>query len=414
MGEEGRQAEGQWQEGETVIYKRGCNSKGPNETCSKCGERGACGVYWYKFMWQGKLVRESTKQGNDKIARQMESAHRTSLAKGEVGIRERKIIPTLTEFCAGRLEPWAKATFEKSCVKNWFWYRTGIRALTKYKPLAGMPLDKITGELACEFAAHRLREGMEVSTANNSLRVLRRILNLAVEWGVLDTTPKIKILPGESRRERVISQDEEARYLAAVTEPLASIASILADTGMRPEECFRLCWDNVTWVNGRNGVLLVTRGKTASARRVIPMTPRVRLVLELRWEAAGKPQEGWVWPAGTRSGHVEPSSLRKHHAKAFETMAEEAAKRNEKPPRPFVLYSLRHTFLTRLGQSGCDVWTLARIAGHASITISSRYVHPSEDAVLDAISRLGGHRIGHSENAPAQLPVAKNATSAVQ
>ena len=35
-------------------------------------------VYWYKFMWQGKLVRESTKQGNDKVARQMErrTAHR--------------------------------------------------------------------------------------------------------------------------------------------------------------------------------------------------------------------------------------------------------------------------------------------------------------------------------------------------
>ena len=27
-------------------------------------------VYWYKFMWQGKVVRESTKQGNDKVARQ--------------------------------------------------------------------------------------------------------------------------------------------------------------------------------------------------------------------------------------------------------------------------------------------------------------------------------------------------------
>jgi integrase len=371
-------------------------------------------VYWYKFMWLGVLIRESTKQGNDKVARQMEAAHRTSLAKGEVGIRERKIIPTLAEFCAGRIEPWAKATFEKSCLKNWLWYRTGMRALTNYKPLAGMPLDKITGELACEFAAHRLQDGMEVSTANNSLRVLRRILNLAVEWGVLGGTPKIKILPGESRRERVISPDEEARYLAAVTEPLASIACILADTGMRPEECFRLCWDNVTWVNGRNGALLVTRGKTASARRVIPMTTRVRAVLESRWEAAGRPLEGFVWTAGTRSGHVEPSSLRKHHARAFETMAEEAAKRNENPTRPFVLYSLRHTFLTRLGQSGCDVWTLARIAGHASIAVSSRYVHPSEDAVLDAISRLGGHRIGHNEIAPARLPVAKNAINAVQ
>jgi integrase len=185
------------------------------------------------------------------------------------------------------------------------------------------------------------------------------------------------------------------RYLAAAPEPLASIATVLADTGLRPEECFRLRWEDVTWLNDRNGALLVTHGKTTAARRVIPMTLRVRSVLESRWNGAGKPEEGWVWPATTRSGHVEPSSLRKQHARAFKTIAEEASKRNERPVRPFVLYSLRHTFLTRLGQSGCDAWTLARIAGHASITVSARYVHPSEDAVLYAMSRLGGHKIGH-------------------
>jgi site-specific recombinase XerD len=53
-----------------------------------------------------------------------------------------------------------------------------------------------------------------------------------------------------------------------------------------------------------------------------------------------------------------------------------------------VLYSFRHTFLTGLGENGCDVWTLARIAGHSSISMSSRYVHPSGEAVLAAISRL--------------------------
>lgn len=390
-----------------MIYKRGCNKKGPDGTCSKCGERGTCGVYWYKFMWQGKLIRESTKQGNDKVARQIESAHRTALAKGEVGIRERKAAPSLSDFCIKRVQPWAKATFEKSCHKNWLWYRTGMRALAGYKPLAGKPIDEISGELASEFAAYRLHEGMEVSTANNSLRVLRRILNLALEWGVLETVPKIRTLPGEARRERVITPEEEAKYLAAAPESLTSIATVLADTGMRPEECFRLRWDDVTWVNGRNGVLLVTHGKTAAARRVIPMTPRVRAVLETRWKAAGELQEGWVWPAPTRSGHVEPSSLRKQHARTFRTLAQEARKRNEKPVRPFVLYSLRHTFLTRLGQSGCDVWTLARIAGHSTINISARYVHPSEDAVLNAISRLDGHKIGHSQNQPAQLPLRK-------
>jgi hypothetical protein len=128
------------------------------------------------------------------------------------------------------------------------------------------------------------------------------------------------------------------------------------------------------------------------------MTPRVRNVLETRWEDAGKPAEGWVWVAPTRSGHVESSSLKKQHARAFTTLVNEAAKNNEKPIRPFVLYSLRHTFLTRLGESGCDAWTLARIAGHSNISMSSRYVHPSEDAVLTAMARLGGHKFGHSGN----------------
>jgi len=64
--------------------------------------------------------------------------------------------------------------------------------------------------------------------------------------------------------------------------------------------------------------------------------------------------------------------------------------------RPFCVYSIRHTFLTRLGESGCDVWTLAGVAGHANITMSQRYVHPSEDAVLNALSRLSGHNSEHS------------------
>jgi len=130
----------------------------------------------------------------------------------------------------------------------------------------------------------------------------------------------------------------------------------------------------------------VTHGKTKAARRLLPMTPRVRQILETRWNAHGRPSEGYVWPAPTKTGHIEPSSLKKQHSKALRLSK----------VRPFVLYSLRRTFLTRLGQSGCDVWTLARIAGHSSIAISARYVHPSEDAVLEAMARLSGHNSGHS------------------
>jgi integrase len=347
-------------------------------------KRGKKGTYWYRFMWQGKLVRESTKQTNDKVARQMESAHRTSLAKGEVGLRDRKPAPILSEFCERRVAPWAESA---TCRKTWVdYYRPGLRNIQAYKPLASLPLDHITSENVADFAAWRLSQGLQVSSVNSSLQVLRRVLRLAVEWGVLERTLTIKLLPGERRREHVVGQDEEARYLAATSEPLASVAIALADTGMRPDECFRLRWEAITWAHGRNGTFLITHGKTAAARRVLPMTPRVREMLWARWEAAGKPLEGWIWPAPTRSGHIESSSLKKQHKKALRLSA----------VRAFVLYSLRHTFLTRLGESGCDAWTLARIAGHSSVSISSRYVHPSEDAVFRAVDKLGGHKFGHT------------------
>ncbi len=370
----------------------------------KTGERVKAAIYWYKFMWHGKLVRESTKQTNDKLARQMESAHRTALAKGQVGIRERKPVPTLEPFLADRLLPWAQSTFAASRPKTWKWYRNESSVLLAHKPLADAPLDAITGELASEFAASRLRQGKQVATVNSSLRVLRRVLNLAVEWGVIATAPKLKVLPGERRRERVVSPEEEARYLTVASEPLASIATVLADTGIRPEESFRLRWEHVTWLNGRNGALLVTHGKTNAARRVIPMTPRVRTVLEARWNDAARPEEGWVWPARTRSGHAEPNSIYGQHLKALQASG----------VRPFVLYSLRHTFLTRLGESGCDAWTLARIAGHSSVAVSARYVHPSEDAVLAAISRLGGQRIGQSQELQFSARAGKLLTSNVE
>jgi integrase len=284
------------------------------------------------------------------------------------------------------------------CVLTPKLYRVGLRAIKGYKPLADSPLREITSETLADFAAHRQIGGLQVSTINSSLRVVRRVLRLAVEWGAAESSPKVKLLPGERHRERVVAQEEEAKYLSVAPEPVASIAAVLCDTGLRPEECFRLRWEAITWANGRHGTLLVTHGKTGAARRVLPMTPRVRGILETRWEASGKPVEGWVWAAPTRSGHVESSSLKKQHARAFETLKEEAAKNNERAIRPFVLYSLRHTFLTRLGESGCDAWTLARIAGHSSVSMSSRYVHPSEEAVLTAMARLGGHKIGHSDN----------------
>ena len=158
---------------------------------------------------------------------------------------------------------------------------------------------------------------------------------------------------------------------------------MLVDTGLRPEECFKLRSEHLSFAQG---TLRVLAGKTKAARRTLPLTHRVHRLLEMRWEDQGKPESGWLWPAPTKSEHAEHDSIKGQHKKALAKSKVE----------PFVVYSFRHTFLTRLGASGCDAWTLARIAGHSSVAISARYVHPSEDSVLAAVERLGGHKFGHN------------------
>src|SRR5438874_146534 len=98
-------------------------------------------IYWYKFQWASQLIRESTKQGNDKVARQMEAAHRTSLARGEVGLRDKKRVPTLREFATGFLA-WAESTFAAK-KKTWLYYRNGVRRLLEHKPIESAKLNEL-------------------------------------------------------------------------------------------------------------------------------------------------------------------------------------------------------------------------------------------------------------------------------
>lgn len=80
----------------------------------------------------------------------------------------------------------------------------------------------------------------------------------------------------------------------------------------------------------------------------------------MRHEEQGKPKEGWVFPAPTKSGRLD--SLKSQHAKALK----------DSKVKAFVLYSLRHTMLTRLGEAGADAFAIQKIAGHSSIVVLQR------------------------------------------
>ena len=83
-------------------------------------------------MWKGEWIEKSTYQGNAKVARQMEAAHRTALAKGELGIVERQPAPTLKKFAEDSFLPYIASTFSKK-IKTKEYYEYGVKCLLGFE-----------------------------------------------------------------------------------------------------------------------------------------------------------------------------------------------------------------------------------------------------------------------------------------
>lgn len=179
---------------------------------------------------------------------------------------------------------------------------------------------------------------------------------------------------------------------------------------MRPGEVFALRWENILLTRGK-ALLQIVQGKTNAARRMLSMLPFARVVLKSRFLEQGKPREGWVFPSGSASGHLERDTAKNAHQRALA-----AIKESGHALKPFPPYVLRHTALTRLGENGCDIFTLKSIAGHTNITMTQRYVHPQAEAIERAFNNLaksGRHKIGHSGKKPAPKLSRKTPISAV-
>jgi integrase len=326
-------------------------------------------IYWYKFMWNGEMVRESTRQTNQNTARQMEGAHRVSLAKGEVGIREKKSAPILRDFLKDDFLPFAETKHAAKALTLRY-YKQGSAMLTKTTALAGLRLDELTDQHAQDFVRHH--SALSPSGINRGLRTLRRALNLAYQWGRLEKPVKITLAKGEKQRDRVLTEDESEEYLKASPQPWRDCATIILEEGFRPGEVFALRWPHVLMNDDGTGLIQVVEGKSKAARRVLPMTPRVHALLHARYEAARRPDDGWIFPSDSKTGHLSDNATKDQHKKALEGSGVAS----------FVPYVLRHTALTRLGEKAHgDVFVLARIAGHSSITVTQRYVHPQADAI---------------------------------
>jgi integrase len=361
-------------------------------------KRGA--VYWYKFRWTLKLlegirehylIRKSARTANLKRAREVEEEHRRALRLGLVHPAEpwpkprahSPQVPTLREFT----KQFLAFTDVHTKVGTAKFYRDALIRVHRFSPLADVLLSDVTGESVSKYAQWRKSTSPEESvlTINGELRTLRRMLNVAHEWGVISQAPAIHELPGGKGRERVISFAEEAAYLSQASRTLRDATILAADTGLRPNsELFLLEWSNIRLEERQDaplGFIHVPDGKTDAATRNIPLTPRAREALLLRKQLCVASK--YVFPGPGKSGHL--TTIQHAHERTI----------HDAGLQPFEFYCWRHTFGTRCAESGMDKFTLARLMGHSSPRVAERYyIHITEPHVMTGFERFLNYHAG--------------------
>lgn len=104
-----------------------------------------------------------------------------------------------------------------------------------------------------------------------------------------------------------------------------------------------------------------------------------------------RPPADWLFPGGTKDGHVSKESARSVFRKAVSAAG---------IARDVVPHSLRHSFATHLIDTGTDVTVVKALLGHRSLRATEIYTHSSVAQIartkspLDLLGTSDGQVLG--------------------
>jgi integrase len=341
--------------------------------------------YWFEFIRNGKRYRRPTGVKNQRVAADIEAAFKTALAKGDVGITERKPIPAFRAAMVDFLR-WSE---EEHSAHQATHRRYEVSSVALLRHFRDAPLDKVTPEdverfktaRSAECKTVRARDGkrrsiskrLRPATVNRELACLKALFNFAIKSDVILKNPvsRVKFLAENNQQTRVLSYTEQQSYLNSASPLLRDVATLILETGMRPEEVYTIRPENVDLVRGW---LQIPHGKTAAARRRINLTASAKDVLRRRTNGLMTP---YLFACESDTARPVPKVNSAH---------DRAVKASGIPPTR--LYDLRHTWATRAAMSGIDLVTLAAMLGHSRIQMVLRYAHPTQEHQTKAMEKL--------------------------
>jgi len=333
-------------------------------------------VWWMYFTYRGKFIRKSTGTGNTKRAEKIHSKVVTEIEEGRWFDRlpGEKITfkEMMDKYMAEHSEP-KKASAERD--------RSSLTHLLPY--FKGYIISGITPSLINKYKTRRRGEEASPSTVNRELALMKHAFSLAIkEWEWVRENPvrKVSMEKEGASRDRWLTREEEEKLLTPSPVWLKEIIIFAIETGCRRGEILTLEWKDVDLFKRT----VIVFGEKTGERRVIPLTQKTFELLKARERARAnvRPLKGdfvFTYPAGRK---VNIHTLRT----AFEAAVEKAKIEG------FRFHDLRHTFASRLAQSGTDPYTIQRLMGHKSFVTTQRYAHHYSESLRKGIAALDEFR----------------------
>jgi integrase len=336
-------------------------------------------VWWANFQRGGRQHRKTLGTPSKKEARRRALLLEAELLEGRYQSRPKP--PTVDEAVEAYL-------------RHLHTERRAARTLAKYEAV----LDRARQLLRARRAASlldldlravdsyrhaRVAAGAAPKTVYTETVILRQLVNFALARGLIADDPLrgLKIREPKPTPQPCWSPDEVERVLAAAPAPHRDAWTLLADTGMRSAELAHLTWDdvdfdrNVLHVRPKDG----WQPKTGD-QRAVPMTPRVRALLERRPRRAR-----WVVtaPPSPRYPHGDHQVSERRLLRALKRVLAGLGLTGH-------LHTFRHAFISKSLTAGVPEAVVREWVGHVDRDILKLYTHIASAASQAAMRRFVG------------------------
>jgi integrase len=311
-----------------------------------------------------------TRRGAEKLEHEIREE---LLNKGATQVADPSMIPTLTEFADRFLDTYATTNNKPSEIES----KRSILRVHLVPELGDVRLDRIGAPEIEVYKAKKLKAGLARKTINNHLTVLRKLLSIAAEWGLLASVPQVKWMKPPPPEFDFLTFEEADALIAAADHEWRAMITTAVRTGLRLGELLALRWIDVDLDSGR---LMVRR----SVSRGVVGTPK-----------NGRTREVPLSRQATSALHEHARRGALVFCSATGAMLTKGATRwplwtacTKAGLRRIGWHAMRHSFASHLVMRGAPIRTVQELLGHSTIEMTTRYAHLSPDARRSVVELL--------------------------